>query len=135
MCAATPLEGYASFSIEEVPIVALAALEACPAARGRHREAGAGEVTGTGAELVVAVGWAGEGWGAEKKGGITIIAPQKSWPGPSGASPSLTNGLGHLWWLQEVLNQSNSASNSQVKASSFAYCSLQGWGDARFELI
>lgn len=44
--AATLLQGHAGFSVEEVPVVALAALEARPAARGRHGEAGAGEVAG-----------------------------------------------------------------------------------------
>jgi len=65
--AAAPLQGHAGFPVEEEPVVALAALEARPAARGRHGEAGAGEVAGAGAELVVAVGWAGEGWEKKEK--------------------------------------------------------------------
>lgn len=69
------LQGHAGFSVEEVPIVTLASLEARPAAWCRHGEAGAGEVAGTGAELIVAVGWAGEGWEKRKN---TIIAPKKS---------------------------------------------------------
>lgn len=69
------LQGHAGFSVEEVPVVTLASLEARPAAWGRHGEAGTGEVAGTGAELIVAVGWAGEGW--EKKRKNDIIAPQK----------------------------------------------------------
>lgn len=62
MDAATLLQGHTGAAIEEEAVVALASLEAGPAARRWHGEAGTGEVTGAGAELVVAVGWAGEGW-------------------------------------------------------------------------
>lgn len=76
MHAAALLQGHTGFSVEEVPVVTLASLEARPAAWGWHGEAGTGEVAGTGAELIVAVGWAGEGW-KKKKGKMTLLPPKK----------------------------------------------------------
>lgn len=73
--AAALLQGHTGAAIKEEPIVTLTPLEALPAARGRHGEAGTGEVTGAGAELVVAVGWTGEGWKRGRKWGIFYGEP------------------------------------------------------------
>lgn len=61
------VHGDALVPVEEEALVTLAALEALVGALDAGREAGAGVVAGAGAELVVAVGRAGEGWRVKKK--------------------------------------------------------------------
>lgn len=61
------LHGDALAPVEDEALVALAALEALAGAAAAGGEAGARLVTSAGAELVVAVGRAGERWRVEKQ--------------------------------------------------------------------